>query len=224
MRRAARLARIAPELAAALLGALIVVVLVALLVASAARPGRDSGQIHRAAAGPRRRQELPGASGEGSAAAATAAAIEDLLAFGRAAIGTNAQARRIIGAVATGGFEAELDRTLPPVSERLATRLGEHGTPAFLTGWPLGYRMLALRGGWARIAIWHLDVAASATLGLASAQYRTTTYTLRWTRAGWRVAAAQSAAGPTPPSSASASALDAFARAASSFDRYRYAP
>lgn len=159
-----------------------------------------------------------------SAAGAVGAATRALVAIGQAVSASPARGRAMIAAVASGPLAARLERELPALARGLANRLHRAGASAFLAGWPLGYRVRSLSRNSASVAIWHLDVSASAALGLAGVQYRTTTYALRWTSAGWRVTAASSTAGPTPPTATAAVALDGFVRQAAAFSLYRDEP
>ncbi len=75
------------------------------------------------------------------------------------------------------------------------------------------------------MSVWHLDLAASSTLGLMTTDYATTTYEVRWLGGTWRIARASNAAGPTPPPlDASRADVDRFAAAVWQFSGYSYVP
>ncbi|MGH2873584.1 MAG: hypothetical protein ACRDL5_14130 [Solirubrobacteraceae bacterium] len=105
----------------------------------------------------------------------------------------------------------------------LERRIGAGG-PAFMRGWPLGYRILSASGDPVRVAIWTMGLVASHT-ELVSPQWSTTTCTLGWRHGHWRVLAASTASGPTPPAAGSSrAAVDAFVAAASAFRDFGDAP
>jgi len=114
---------------------------------------------------------------------------------------------------------------MPQLAASIAVRLRKRRAPAAFDGWPLGYRVLTFDHSGATIAVWHLDVASSSALELASVDYETTTYRLRQLSGGWRIEHVTTMPGPAPPPpTAPARELDAFARAAAAFSTYRYVP
>ena len=217
-----------PEALAALAGALAIV-----LAATAVRGGavRQSQRVASPPGAsrrlsPARPRRPPAASGQRpgrSPSGAVDVATADLLALGSAGIGGIAEARSVVDAVAVGPLKARLEDSLPVVAGRIHARLAAGGAPAALEGWPLGWRLLGFDDWRASVAVWHLDCAASSTLRLSGTEYRTTTYDLRWAGGSWRIENLTSVSGPTPPAAgAAARQVDAFARAASVFSRYRY--
>lgn len=164
---------------------------------------------------PSRRSEI------GAVRAATGA----LAALAAAGVGTAARAREIVAATTTGSLQAKLERSLPAVASAVQARLRGSRTAGVFDGWPLGYRVESFDPSRATVAVWHLDVAASSSIGLVTAQYTTTTYELRWIQGSWRIDAVSSVSGPTPPpASAPTAEVDEFAREASALSRYAYVP
>lgn len=93
-------------------------------------------------------------------------------------------------------------------------------TGTFAAGWRLGWRIDELTSGRARVAIWTVGLVAGPREVLAP-YWSTTSCTLRRLGSQWRVSAARTVRGPTPPGAAEpASASEAFARAAASFHRF----
>ena len=142
-----------------------------------------------------------------------------------AAVANGHVARQIVNAVTTGSLRAELERSLPATATAIEKRLRGSRSATVFEGWPLGFRVESFEPSRATVAIWHLDVGASSALGLMTTQYTTTTYELRWIENSWRIAAAESVAGPTPPPPSAPSAeVDEFARETRALARYTYGP
>lgn len=101
----------------------------------------------------------------------------------------------------------------------LTDRLSARG-PAVIDGWRLGWRVLSYTPHRAQVAIWTMGIAASPALVL-SPDWSTTTCTVKWSEDSWRVATAQTSAGPTPPAAgAGRSVIAGFARSASRFEEF----
>lgn len=116
-------------------------------------------------------------------------------------------------------------RALQAESEAVALsqRLARSG-PAFVRGWRLGYRVDAYSPGIARVAVWAMGMVQSR-LEVLSPQFSTTLCTLRWIEGGWRVVAARTNPGPTPPPDGSdPSAVSAFVRKANGYEAFGDAP
>lgn len=109
------------------------------------------------------------------------------------------------------------------VTAALKAKLSQPG-PAFIRGWRLGWRLVAFDPRAARIAVWAMGMVQSPREVLAPS-YSTTLCTLRWDDGGWRVSAAVTKPGPTPPSDGSDhSAVASFVRAANRFQTFVDAP
>jgi hypothetical protein len=119
--------------------------------------------------------------------------------------------------------------TTPPVTTEalhaqaaaaaLAHQLGSQ-RPAFIRGWRLGWRIDSYRSDEARIALWTVGMVYSAREVLAP-YWSTTVCAVAWFGDRWRISAAQTTAGPTPPMDGSDPvAVAAFARAASNFHSF----
>jgi hypothetical protein len=105
----------------------------------------------------------------------------------------------------------------------LTERISAGGT-GFARGWQLGWRLLSANYSRARVAIWAMGIVAAPSAMLAP-DWSTTVCTLRWADGGWRVQAASTIAGPTPPVDGSdRPAVVAFARAAQRFEEFTSAP
>jgi hypothetical protein len=134
-------------------------------------------------------------------------------------------ARGLVNTIVTGGLRAKLVGALPVVLAQVGARLRSTSAPSAFDDWPLAYRLMVFASDRATVALWHLDAGVSSAIGLVTADYMTTTYTLHWTGGRWRIWSVANAPGPTPPAaSAPKRTIDAFARSVSSFVRYRYAP
>lgn len=206
------------EAIALIAGAVIVVVAVAAV--------RDSGASHGHAPD----RELRANHGASLAFAhspsgAAEAATTYLSLFAEMAAVDSINARVGLSAMTTGSLRAELDQDLPALVRALRARLATTEAPAAFDGWPLGYRVTSFSATRATVSVWHLDLAASSTLGLMTTDYATTRYGLRWLAGTWRIDRASDVSGPTPPpSNASLPAVDRFATAVRGFSGYRYAP
>ena len=206
------------EALALIAGAVVVVVAVAAL--------RDSGSSRRRAPSreprPGHRLSLAFAhSPSGAAEAATS--YLGLLAETAARDSTNARAR--VSAMTTGPLRAEVEQGLPVLARALRARLASTASPNAFDGWPLGFRVTSFSAARATVSVWHLDLAASSTLGLMTTDYATTTYEVRWLAGTWRVDRASNVPGPTPPPpNAPLPTVDRFATAVREFSGYRYAP
>jgi len=208
------------EVAAGIIGALLVVVAAVVLHGtSSPAPQPVRASRHR---GPPAVAHDPGPA---TPAGAVRAATSYLLELGNAAVSDPDRARQIAASIATGTLAGQLERALPALAGSIRARVHGRRAPAAFDGWPLGYRVEAFARSQATVVVWHLDVAASSALHLASVDYATTTYRLRFLGRAWRLEAVTTTPGPTPlPADASSQELDAFASAASSFTSYRYAP
>jgi len=206
------------EALALIAGAVVVVAVVAAL--------RDSGRSHGRGplgdARPRGRVPAPSAD---SPNGAERAATTYLGLLAETAVSEGNGARAEVAAMTTGPLRAELAQGLPVLTRALRARLASTGAPAAFEGWPLGYRVTNFTATRATVSIWHLDLAASSTLGLMTTDYATTTYDVLWVTGTWRIAHARYVPGPTPPpASAPLQAVDRFAAAVREFSGYRYAP
>jgi hypothetical protein len=153
------------------------------------------------------------------------AATSGLLALNQAGFGTSHDARTIVARIVVGPLRRRLAGALPVVASRIQQRVASAGAPAAFDSWPLGYRGYLRGRSEAVVTIWHLDVAATSALGLAGAEYQTTTFQMIRTQAGWRIAGVTRTSGPTPPAAAApATQIDAFALLANRFKAYRYVP
>jgi hypothetical protein len=207
-----------PEALAAIAGAVIAVVAIVALEPST--PARPMATPRQHPGAPRPAPRSPRSS-SGAVQAATA----DLLALGHAAVSDGAGARRAVDAIATGRLRTTLDQSLPDVASAIRGRLHGQTAGGAFEGWPLAFRLDAFNGSRAVVSLWHVDTAASSTLGLATVDYLTTTYVLQWIRGTWRVERAGNVPGPTPPTTGTAAAqIDRFARAVARFTQYRYVP
>lgn len=123
--------------------------------------------------------------------------------------------------------------TLPPLTERalrveavsaaLKQRLTKPG-PAFIRGWRLGWRVVSFRPRLARIALWAMGTVQSSQEVLTP-NYSTTFCAMRLTDGGWRVFAAATKPGPTPPVDGSDHpAIASFVREANQFQPFGDAP
>ena len=206
------------EAVALIAGAVVVIAAVAAL--------RGSGPTHRHV--PRRKLQPhhPPALGfpdSASGAAEAAATYLELLAETTAADSTDTRAR--VGAMTAGSLRTELEQGLPVLAHALRARLASSVAPAAFDGWPLGYRVTSFSAARATVSVWHLDLAASSTLGLMTTDYATTTYEVRWLAGTWRIDRARNVAGPTPPPpNAPSPVIDRFAASVREFTGYRYAP
>jgi hypothetical protein len=204
-----------PEILAAIAGVLVVA-----LVAAILRAGSGSKE-------PVRPHQIQSASPRVplTPSGAVEAATTDLLVLSKLETGTSASVRRIVEAMAIGPLKVRLEQALPAVVGKIRTRLASTEAPAEFDGWPLGYRVDTFDPPSATVSIWHLDAAATSALGLMTADYATTTYTLAWVGEAWRISDVRNTGGPTPPqSTASPAQMNAFARAANAFSRYTYGP
>jgi hypothetical protein len=205
------------ELAAAVIGVL--------LVLGAAAALRAGGSAHARHIQSRSQTTRARITPKPTRASAIQAAANYLLALGHAAVASPQSARQTVDSITTGLLQAELGRSLQTLAGSLRARVKDARAPATLDGWPLGYRLLSFQGSRAMVAVWHLDIASSSALRLLSVGYATTTYRLRFIAGAWRIEAATSPAGPTPPATdTSTRQLNSFARAANSFSPYRCVP
>jgi hypothetical protein len=206
------------EALALIAGAAVVVLAVRALGDSGSSHGRRPSREPRSSA----RSSL-GFAHSPTGAAEAATTYLGLLAETAAFDGTDARAR--VNAMTTGSLRAELQRGLPIVASALRARLASRAAPAAFDGWPLGYRVTSFTATSATVSVWHLDLAASSTLGLMTTDYATTTYEVRWLAGTWRIDRARNVAGPTPPSpTAPLPVIDRFAMAVREFSGYRYDP
>ena len=160
-----------------------------------------------------------------SRAGAVQAATRYLAELSAAGVSGSGRARRVVEAATTGSLQAKLLKALPGVAGAIQARLTGSRSADVFAGWPLGFRVERFAASQAMVALWHLDVGASSALELMTAQYTTTTYSLRWINGMWRVYAVSSVPGPTPPSaSAPAVEVDQFAREINGLSRYVYVP
>jgi hypothetical protein len=199
-------------------GALVVVVAVAAV--------RAVGPSHQPAPSRETPRRLPGfVAGGDSPPGAVEAATRYLSLLADIVVPGNADSPGSVSALTIGPLKTELEQGLPVLSRALRIRLASAAAPAAFDGWPLGYRVLSVTAQRAAVSVWHLDVAASSTLGLMATDYATTTYDVRWLRGAWRIDRANSVPGPVPPPpGAPAVEVDQFARVVQAFSEYRYAP
>lgn len=199
-------------------GAVVVVVAVAAL--------RDSGPSHgHAPTGEPRPGHHFSLAFAHSPAGTAEAATTYLGLLATTAAGDSNDARARVSAMTTGSLRAELEHGLPVLARALRARLASTEATAAFEGWPLGYRVTSFSPARATVAVWHLDLAASSTLGLMTSDYLTTTYEVRWLAGTWRIDRASNVPGPTPPApNAPLPAVDRFATAIREFSGYRYAP
>jgi len=199
-------------------GALVVVVAVAAV--------RAAGPSHQPAPSREAPRRLPGLAAAGdSPPGAVDAATRYLRLLADTVMPGNTDPPGSVSAMTIGPLKTELEQGLPVLSRALRIRLASAAAPAAFDGWPLGYRVLTVNAQRAAVSVWHLDVAASSTLGLMTTDYATTTYDVRWLRGAWRIDRASSVPGPAPPQpGAPAVEIDQFARAMRAFSGYRYVP
>jgi hypothetical protein len=134
--------------------------------------------------------------------------------------GSGPEADRMAGlrAVTTAPFTARALAAVPVVA-RLRARVSAAG-PAVIEGWSLGWRVSSSTSTHAQVQIWTMGIVVGPAAFVAP-DWSTTTCTLVWSDGAWRVAAALTAAGPTPPGpDSSRSQATAFARAASRFEAF----
>ena len=106
----------------------------------------------------------------------------------------------------------------------IAHKVASAGTPTFIRGWGLGYRVDSYSPGSARVQVWTAGVMVGGA-GVVAPEYSTTVCTLRWLDGDWKLAAAQSTPGPTPPVDGSdPAAVSAFASSATRFEPFSDAP
>jgi hypothetical protein len=116
--------------------------------------------------------------------------------------------------------------TLPPLTTSLLRARGtavallrrlDAGAAGFARGWPLGWRIVSSTPAAVRVAIWTTGMVVSPVEVIAP-QWSTTICLLRWSDGRWRVTAAHTAPGPTPPPvGADQATVAAFVDAALSF-------
>ena len=199
-------------------GALVVMVVVAAV--------RALGPSHQPAPSREAPRHLPGLVALGdSPPGAVEAATRYLNLLADTVVPGKADPPVSVSAMTIGPLKTELEQGLPALSRALRIRLASVAVPAAFDGWPLGYRVLSVNAQRAAVSVWHLDVAASSTLGLMTTDYATTTYDVRWLRGAWRIDRANSIPGPVPPPpGAPAVEVDQFARVVQAFSGYRYVP
>jgi hypothetical protein len=206
-----------PEALALLAGAIVVVVAVAAL--------RGTGRSH-GSRDPIREPSPRSVTAVGfahSPSGATGAATTYLGLLAETAASGKADER--MSAMTTGALRSQLEQGLPVLAHILRARLASSAAPCAFDGWPLGYRVMRFSAARATVSVWHLDVAASSTVGLMTTDYATTTYDVRWVAGSWHIDQARTVRGPTPPPpNASLPVVDRFATAVRAFARYRYAP
>jgi hypothetical protein len=123
--------------------------------------------------------------------------------------------------------------TLPPLTAQalqaqstasaLARRASASG-PGFMRGWQLGWRIESYAPTLSRVAIWTMGLAAAPS-EVVPPDWSTTLCMLQWSHGSWRVKAASTSPGPTPPPDGSDQpAVAAFARHASGFRGFSDAP
>jgi hypothetical protein len=208
------------EALALIAGAVVVVVAVAALRGS----GRSRGQ---ARAGEPSTRHAPALVFADSPSGAAEAATTYLGLLAETAGGDSANARARVSAMTTGSLRTQLQQGLPVLARALRARLASTTAPAAFDGWPLGYRVMSFSAARTTVAVWHLDLVASSTLGLMTTDYATTTYEVRWQASAstWRIDRARNVPGPTPPpSNAPLPVVDRFATAVREFSGYRYDP
>lgn len=153
----------------------------------------------------------------------------------RGAVAAAASYLRLLdeGSVAAGTLARLRAMTSPPLtaqalaaeaaSAALARRISFTGR-AFFGGWRLGWRLDSYTSSTARAAVWTMGMVESAGEVVAP-DWSTTVCTLRWSRGVWKVFAAQTSSGPTPPSDGTdRAAVLSFVRSASTFHSFADAP
>ena len=197
--------------------------LIALVVAAAAgyavvRAALDGGPPARPAMGaaPAPASSSVGATADRSPGGAVAAASNYLQLLDEASPTADASLRAV---------------TLPPLTaqatqaEAAAVALTRRLSPAaFVRGWRLGWRVDSYQSTSATVALWAVGVVAGPTEVVAP-DWSTTVCTLRWSGRRWRLSAARTVPGPTPPTGgADPSAVATFARAAFALHPFQDAP
>lgn len=151
---------------------------------------------------------------------AVAAAVRylSLLEEASAEAGTLAQLRAVTSSPLTAqALRAEA------ASAALARRISSTGR-AFMGGWRLGWRVASYTPATARVAAWTMGTVESSAAVVAP-YWSTTVCSLRWSADGWKVAWAQTSAGPTPPADGTdRAAVVSFVRAATAFHSFTDAP
>jgi hypothetical protein len=94
---------------------------------------------------------------------------------------------------------------------------------SFVGSWLLGYRVLSYTRAHARIAVWNVGLMAGEQ-SVVAPYFSTATCTLIWADRDWKVAASETNAGPTPPSSPGQAQSRAFIANAAGFTPYRDVP
>jgi hypothetical protein len=122
---------------------------------------------------------------------------------------------RGLRAVTVAPFTWRVTRAVPVIAG-LRRRLSRGGSD-LIEGWLLGWRVTSVTLDDAQVQIWTMGVVAGPAAGVTS-EWSTTTCTVLWTHASWRVSDARTASGPTPPRpGATAAQVAAFVSAASRF-------
>jgi len=156
----------------------------------------------------------------GSRQAAVLAAVSYLRALEPASA---TPARRSRVRALTVGPLTELALRAQAAGAAVWRKLSAHG-PAVARGWALGYRVGAYDVARARVTIWTVGLVASAIETVAPTWSETTCSLVRRDGA-WRVAAARTTPGPTPPiATTSPRAVAGFARAAQTLQALGDAP
>jgi hypothetical protein len=128
---------------------------------------------------------------------------------------SHGDAVRFLRGITLAPLTVGADRGLSAVMKLEARLAGNKA--GFVQGWTLGWRLESASPQVAQVEIWTMGTVVSRVEVLAP-YWSTTTCLLRWSHDRWKVAAASSAPGPTPPSrGASAAAIESFVRSASSF-------
>lgn len=123
--------------------------------------------------------------------------------------------------------------TLPPLTGQalqaltagaaVARRLSAH-PPVLRRGWELGWDLESQTGSDAVVAVWTVGIVDSLS-EVVPPDFSTTVCWMRWTDDRWKVYAARTVPGPTPPSDPSEPAVAAaFARKALEFHPFDDAP
>lgn len=185
--------RLAPVLAAILLGALVGRATAPSSPAPVARVAGDGGA--QGASGP----DVPFPETAAGAAAATASYEQS---FAGPAVLRPGVLRRRVEAAATADYAAKmLEANGPGVGRLAAGPIGQglaHGLRTIYAAVPIGYRVLRYGRGRAEIETWGLTLLGNAGSVEPAAYFGLSHTELAWIGGRWRIAATESAFGPTP--------------------------
>jgi hypothetical protein len=192
-----------------------------------ARLALASGQHAHARARSSRARPAATAKASGARSPATAAARPSVRSALGAVVAATGYLRALEPAPPSASRRGLLRAlTLPPLTNQALLAQATGATvwqrrsargPALLRGWTLGYRVDSYTRPRARVTVWTMGLVASATEVVAP-QWSSTVCAVRFTDGAWRVAAANTTPGPTPPQDTNnPAAVAGFARAAAAF-------